>query len=201
MRITDNVPSTCVCKRSTRTYRKKIMTMTTTIMVMIITYTDGLTRGVSIEFQSQQAFFKTVPWSRSRQPPFWSLLIINDDSLFISVQRASLANSTTNQPTTSIMPWDRPAAQTECRGSISSASTPLIREFSIRHDPEPLPSAVHPKFRFNCPPGLRDWFFQWLWPLQFRMHYLSPLCPQPTAAHIPFKWKWNVTSIDHEHLW
>ena len=34
--------------------------MTTTIILMIITYIDGLTRGVSIEFQSQQVFLKTV---------------------------------------------------------------------------------------------------------------------------------------------
>jgi len=40
--------------------KKKLMTMTTTIMLIIIIYTDGLTRSVSIEFQSRQVFFKTV---------------------------------------------------------------------------------------------------------------------------------------------
>lgn len=34
-----------------------------------------------------------------------------------------------------------------------------IRQFSVRHGPEPLPSAFHPKFCFNCPSGLKDWFF------------------------------------------
>jgi len=45
---------------------------------------------------------------------------------------------------------------------MNSAPTPLKREFSSRHDPEPLPSAVHPKFRFNCTPVLTDWFHQGL---------------------------------------